>query len=197
MRHKNDRPIVTCNELSVSTPLNPAPKEALLTPAEFLKMVWMISGHKATRRLAQFYSSPKSRLLPLPVYRNRHTAHYLHPEHTVRFAVLLHLREAYFLPLKLVKVVLDGFPADHYDLLLSDVFSARDLVRIAREGLGDAWVRDVLFSRASRAQNAARMLGKAQEDARKPVAVALAETGPKPHFRPVLAPTAAAQPAAI
>ncbi len=171
MEHPKNRPVMTCKELCEDGSTSRLPRYALLTAREFLKMVWMLSGQRATRSTLQFYSSPKARLLPLPVYRNRHTAHYLHPEHTLRFAILLHLRAAYFLPLKLAKVVLDGLSPALYDLVLSDVLSASDIVRLA-QGSEPKWVKEALVGRASRALEAARIIGKTLKQIAEPLSEA-------------------------
>jgi hypothetical protein len=173
MQNPKDRPVKTCAELCEAGSPNTAPQACLMTAKEFLKMVSLLSGQKAKRRgHLQFYSSPAHRLLPLPIYLNRHTAHYLHPENTVRFAVLLHLRAAYYLPLDLAKVVLDGLPEEHYDLILNDILSAADIVRLARDGGPKPWLKDVLLGRGSRALHAADRLVKEPELASPPLAMA-------------------------
>lgn len=168
MEHPKDRPVMTCEELCSEGSHDGKTRYALLTASEFLKMVWMISGQRATRRALQFYSSPEARLLPKPVYRNRHTAHYLHPENTVRFAVLLHLRSAYFLPLNLAKEVLDGLSPAFYELLLSDVLSAAEIVRLANDSDRE-WVKEALIARASRAREAARAASRTLDQMAEPV----------------------------
>ncbi|MDE2236547.1 MAG: hypothetical protein KGO96_00870 [Elusimicrobia bacterium] len=178
MESIKSRPVVTCEELCAAGSPYGAPRKALLTAGEFLKMVRVISGHSLSRRTLQLYSSPGLRLLPLPIHFRGNTAHYLHPEHTVRCALLLHLREAYFLPLNLVKEVLDAVSDEHCDLILSGVLSAQDLIRLARDG-AKAWLKEALVGRAARSLEAARVLGKTIEQAGEPVSMvsALAERG--------------------
>lgn len=172
MGNPKDRPIKTCAELCEAGSPSGTSQAALMTAKEFVKMASLLSGQKTTRGNLQFYSSPALRILPLPIYLRRHTAYYLHPENTVRFAVLLHLRAAYFLPLDLVKVVLDGLKPEHYSLILDDILSASDIVRLAREGEPKAWLKDVLAARSARALQVARLIkddrGPAEADANDP-----------------------------
>ena len=174
MKSFKNRPVMTCDELCAAGSPSCNPQVALLTAGEYLKMVQMIVGREVRRGTLQFYSSPKLRLLPKPVYFRRHTALYLHPEHTVRFAVLLHLRAAYFLPLKLAKVVLDDLSENHYGLILDDILSAADIVRLARDGGPKAWLGHALAGRASRALQAAQLIGNGREQAAGPAEIASA-----------------------
>lgn len=132
MPHIEDRPIVSWGELCARWPDAVHSRSAKLNCAEFLKAVEALSGHSVGRRWLQFYSSPRMRLMPLPVYARRHTAHYLHPESTLRLALIVHLRTRYFLPIKLVREILATLPAEHYRLILKDGLSVEEIRLLAR-----------------------------------------------------------------
>jgi regulator of sirC expression with transglutaminase-like and TPR domain len=185
------RPVMTCEQLCAAGSPGGIPQSSLLMAGEFLKMVRAISGRKVTRRTLQFYGSPQLRLMPKPLHFRGHRAHYLHPEHSVRFAVLLHLRAEYFLPLKLAKVVLDRLTTDRYDLILDSVLSAADIVRLARDGGPKAWLRDALVGRASRALQAARLIENGREEAAEPAEIASAMADHRKVFGRASTPAAA------
>jgi hypothetical protein len=84
-----------------------------------------------TRSTLQFYSSPRIRLLPLPVYKNRHTAHYIAPDHFARLAVICVLREKFFMPIKLIQKLIEVMPGDRYQLLEKWPGTMRDLLQAA------------------------------------------------------------------
>ncbi|MDE2141183.1 MAG: hypothetical protein KGJ84_02060 [Elusimicrobia bacterium] len=152
------RPILTCGQLLGRERSAGRTVPALLDPGEFLGVVEALSGHAADRRIAQFYSSPGLRLLPLPVYRFRHTAHYLHPEHTLRLAVILRLRRKYFFPLRLLRDVLATLHPAHYGFILRDGLSAEDIVKLARSAGSGLEPEDLLFRRVARLLAAADAL---------------------------------------
>ncbi|MDE2039552.1 MAG: hypothetical protein KGO96_01035 [Elusimicrobia bacterium] len=70
-----------------------------------------------TRSTLQFYSSPRVRLFPLPVYRNRHTAHYIVPDHFNRLAVICIMRDKFFMPIKMIHKLVELLPEDNYRFL--------------------------------------------------------------------------------
>ncbi len=146
MRRTVDRPIMTCAELCAKEP----GAAALLQWDEFLKMVELMSGEALTRRTLQLYSSPQFRLVPLPIYAKRHTAHYLHPEDTGRLALVLHLRTKYFLPIKVLRQVLAELSPEHYDLVHRDAFTAEEISRLG--ALENRWplMRELIFKRVHR-----------------------------------------------
>jgi hypothetical protein len=137
---------MTCAELCAKEPGT----DALLRWDEFLKMVERMSGKALNRRLLQFYSSPELRLVPLPIYARRHTAHYLHPEDTRRLALVLHLRTKYFLPFKILRKVLAELSPEHYDLVHRDAFTAEEISRLG--ALENRWplMRELIFKRVHR-----------------------------------------------
>jgi len=137
---------MTCAEVCAAGP----GAGALLNCGEFLKMVEILSGQAVTRRTLQFYSSPQHRLMPLPVYARRHTAYYFHPEHTRRMAVIMHLRNRYFLPINVLRRVLSELAPDHYELVMRDAFTAEDLTRIG--ALDNRWplMREAIYGRVLR-----------------------------------------------
>jgi hypothetical protein len=134
------------------------PLEALLDSREFLRAVEALCGHAVDRRAVQFYSSPQLRLLPLPLYKLHHTAHYLHPEHTHRLAVILHLRREYYFPIPLLRQVLETLSPVHYSFLLRDGLCAQDILLLARSpGMTP---QDLIYRRI------VRLLGAADSPAR-------------------------------
>ncbi len=98
------------------------PEKFLMRTDHFLRMFnWEFSlkGDKAlSRRTLQFYSSPQTKLLPLPVYKERHTAHYVFPDHYERLAVIWTLRSRFFFPIGLIRSVLKEISEDHYGLII-------------------------------------------------------------------------------
>lgn len=96
---------------------------------EFFNNSYSLKGKdRLTRRTLLFYGSPQLRLLPRPVYRNRHTGYYIFPDHYRRLAIIWTLREKFFLPLELIKVLLRGVPEESYDLIESWWGSGEDLL---------------------------------------------------------------------
>ena len=73
------------------------PQRFLLEASEFVRyfnLALDLHGSKAiSRRTLQFYGSPQLRLFPLPIYQNRHTAHYVYPDHFKLLCVIWTLRE--------------------------------------------------------------------------------------------------------
>lgn len=107
-----------------------------------------------TRSTLQFYSSPRVRLFPLPVYRNRHTAHYIVPDHFNRLAVICVLRDKFFMPIKLIHKLVAAMPGDNYKFLEQWPGTARELmeaVPLLKQGFKEedlcrlAVVRSVVF----------------------------------------------------
>ena len=94
----------------------------------FNNSYWLKGKDQLTRRTLLFYGSPQLRLLPRPVYRNRHTGYYIFPDHYRRLAIIWTLRERFFFPLELIKVLLRGIPEESYDLIESWWGSAEDLL---------------------------------------------------------------------
>lgn len=95
---------------------------------EFLKHFKHHANLGITRRKLQYYSSPQVRLLPLPVYRNRHTAHYIVPDHLKHLTAICLLREKYRMPIKSIRLLLKELPEKNYALLDKWGGSARDLL---------------------------------------------------------------------
>jgi hypothetical protein len=135
------------------------PLEALLDSREFLRAVEALCGHAVDRRTVQFYSSPQLRLLPLPVYKFGHTSYYLHPEHTHRLAVILHLRRKYYFPARLLRQVLETLSPAHYGFILQDQLSAQDILLLARSS--EIAPQDLIYRRIVRLLDAADSPGKA------------------------------------
>jgi hypothetical protein len=136
-----DLPVLTAKE--VSKYFNPEvqaadiPKRYLMEAEEFLKHFNSRNGgllkpeYCITRRALQFYSSPQVQILPLPVYHNRHTAHYIVPEHFNRLAAITALREKHFMPIKLIRKLLNVLPEEKYELLERWPGTVHDLVDAA------------------------------------------------------------------
>ncbi len=160
MTYVEDRPLMTCAELSADGPIAMNGPRALLNSSEFLKAVKAVSGRSIDRRCLQFYSSPLLRLMPLPVYVKGHTSRYLHPEQTLRLAVILRLRTKYFFPIKLLREVLAALPPEHYVLILRDCLDADDIRQLARpagEGQGIS-PRELILARAARLRSVAEAM---------------------------------------
>ncbi len=119
---------------------------AFLECAEFLKMVKLATGRSLTRRTLQFFSSTGLRLLPAPCHMRGFKAHYRHPEDTLRVAVILHLRERYFLPFDVLREIMAGLPQRLHKLVLGDCFTVEDMRRLAGPAAGVS-PRDVIFER--------------------------------------------------
>lgn len=74
-----------------------------------------LKGDKAlSRRTLQFYSSPQAQLMPLPVYKDRHTAYYRFPEDYERLGVIWTLRSKFYFPIELIRSLLEQIPPDMY-----------------------------------------------------------------------------------
>jgi hypothetical protein len=152
-----DRPVMTyARLLAEEQPTQPL--EALLDSREFLSAVEALCGHAVDRRTVQFYSSPQLRLLPLPLYKSRHTSHYLHPEHTHRLAVILHLRRRYYFPPRLLRQILETLSPAHYGFILRDQLSAQDILLLSRSS--ETAPQDLIYRRI------VRLLGAAHSPAR-------------------------------
>lgn len=77
-----------------------------------------LKGDKAlTRRTIQFYSSPQAQLMPLPVYKDRHTAYYRFPEDYERLGVIWTLRSKFYFPIELIRSLLEQIPPDMYAVI--------------------------------------------------------------------------------
>jgi hypothetical protein len=118
-----------------------------------------LCGHAADRRTVQFYSSPQLRLLSLPVYKFGHTSYYLHPEHTHRLAVILHLRRKYYFPARLLRQILETLSPAHYGFILRDELSAQDILLLARSS--KITPQDLISRRIVQLLGAADALGRA------------------------------------
>jgi hypothetical protein len=107
------------------------PQRFLLEAGEFVgyfNHVLDLHGKKAiSRRTLQFYGSPQLRLFPLPIYQNRHTAHYVYPDHFMLLCVIWTLRERFFLPIKNIRDLIRGLPADKHELVIGWDGSAEEL----------------------------------------------------------------------
>ena len=107
------------------------PQRFLLEASEFVRyfnLALDLHGSKAiSRRTLQFYGSPQFRLFPLPIYQNRHTAHYVYPDHFKLLCVIWTLRERFFLPIKNIRALIHDLPADKYELVIGWDGSAEEL----------------------------------------------------------------------
>lgn len=97
----------------------PKPPEKFLVRADhFLRLFnedFNLKGDKAmSRRTLQFYSSPQAKLMPLPVYKNRHTAYYNFPDDYERLGVIWTMRSRFFFPIEMVRTLLDQIHPDMY-----------------------------------------------------------------------------------
>lgn len=164
MSRFEDRPIMSWSGLCALGPVGRHSRRALLNCGEFLKAVKAVSGHLIRRGTVQFYSSPAVRLMPLPRYARRHTAHYPHPEATMRLAIIVHLRSRYFFPIKLLREVLATLPPDHYGLVLRDAFTADEIRLLARPEGRDIAPRGLIFQRVSRLLSVAQSWDEAGAD---------------------------------
>jgi len=78
-----------------------------------------LKGDKAlTRRTLQFYSSPQARLMPLPVYKDRHTAYYHFPDDYERLGVIWTLRSKFFFPIERIRWLLKEISTDMYPMIM-------------------------------------------------------------------------------
>lgn len=121
-----DLPVMTAKQVSKYYHANvePAnvPARYLMETDEFLmhfniRDTPVPPAEPLTRSTLQFYSSPRVRLFPLPVYRNRHTAHYIVPDHFKRLAVICVLRDKFFMPIKMIHKLVEMLPEDNYRFL--------------------------------------------------------------------------------
>lgn len=94
------------------------PEKFLVRADHFLRLFnedFNLKGDKAlTRRTLQFYSSPQAQLMPLPVYKDRHTAYYRFPEDYERLGVIWTLRSKFYFPIELIRSLLEQIPPDMY-----------------------------------------------------------------------------------
>ena len=122
----------------------------LLETREFLKLFEHVYRSKLPRSTLQLYSSPKFRLLPLPVHKGGFKSYYLNPEHTVRLAVVLHLQKKHYFPLLAIQKVVQDFPEEHYRFILENTLTGEEILDFAflvREGYS---IKDILFRKVSR-----------------------------------------------
>ncbi len=78
-----------------------------------------LKGDKAvSRRTLQFYSSPQWRLFPLPKYLNRHTAHYLFPDHYELLGAIWTMRSKLFMPIDMIRAILKIASRDLYPMIM-------------------------------------------------------------------------------
>jgi len=101
-------------------------------------------------------------MLPPPIHMDGHRSWYLHPEHTERLAVILHLNTKHFMPLKKIRELLRGYPERHYSILLKDVLTIRDLQEIVDHFGRGIEVKDFLFHKIT------RILRALEEDSNQP-----------------------------
>lgn len=144
-----DRPIKTCAELCGNGSAAMNSERALVRWDEFLKVVRLISGISLARRNLQLYSSPQFRLVPKPVYARRHTAHYRHPEDTMRLAVVLHLRDTYYFPVAVIQSILKALHPRYYPAILSGLLAPDDIKALANAGYMAPDCVEVFFRRTS------------------------------------------------
>ncbi len=102
---------------------NKKPPEKFYVRADhFLRLFnedFNLKGDKAmSRRTLQFYSSPQARLLPLPVYKDRHTAYYLFPDYYERLGVVWTLRSKFAFPIPMIRTLLTEIDEDWYSLIM-------------------------------------------------------------------------------
>jgi hypothetical protein len=120
-------------------------------PETFLALMKEFYGFKITRRNLQLYHSPfLHRMLPPPVHMDGHRSWYLHPEHTERLAVIVHLNAKHFMPLKKIRLLLRGYPERYYGVLLKDVLTVRDLDEIVDHFGRGFEIKDFLFHKINR-----------------------------------------------
>jgi hypothetical protein len=72
---------------------------------------------RLTRRKLQYYSSPQAKLMPYPVRRGHHTSHYSYPDDYERLAAIWALRENFFLPIPMIRTILDEIPPEDYEMV--------------------------------------------------------------------------------
>lgn len=98
------------------------PEKFLVRADHFLRLInddFNFKGVKAlSRRTLQFYSSPEAELMPLPVYKDRHTAYYHFPEDYERLGVIWTLRSKLFFPIELIRSLLRATSPDHYAVIM-------------------------------------------------------------------------------
>ena len=158
-----DLPVMTAKQVSKyyrpHDKLDDVPQRYLMETEDFLKHfntreTPIPPAEPLTRSTLQFYSSPRVRLFPLPVYRNRHTAHYIVPDHFNRLAVICVLRDKFFMPIKLIHKLVEAMPGDNYKFLEQWPGTARELmdaVPLLKQGFKEedlfrlAVVRSVVF----------------------------------------------------
>lgn len=145
MPHLEERPVMTWEELRGLGAAAAHSRSALLSAAEFLKAVKTVSGHSITRRTLQLYSSPQFRLVPLPVSGGRRGSQYLHPENTLRLAVVLRLRNDFFFPIKRLREVIDTISPDHYPVVLRHGLTAAQIFLLARPEMRGLRPRELIF----------------------------------------------------
>lgn len=115
------------------------PFRYLMTTGEFLK--YMNQGifsqaselgevKPMTRRTLQYYSSPQVKLLPLPVYRNRHTAHHIVPDHSRLLNAIWILRERHNLSIDAIREILEDLPESEIDHISSWRGSGSELISL-------------------------------------------------------------------
>lgn len=135
-------------------------------PETFLELMKEFYGFKISRRNLQLYHSPfLHRMLPPPIHMDGHRSWYLHPEHTERLAVIVHLNTKHFMPLKKIRQLLRGYPERHYGILLRDVLTVKDLDEIVDHFGRGFEIKDFLFYKIN------RVLRALDEDSEEPEAM--------------------------
>lgn len=142
------RPIKTASEVLHETQIWLC--VALLKPKEFIRLIRERYGYRMPRRTLQLYSSPQLKLMPLPIHRGGHRSYYLHPEHTLRLAAILAMKERHFFPLSLIAEVMRRLP-ERYHYLISEGLLAGPEIKEFLGFLAKDWnLRDFLYRKVCR-----------------------------------------------
>jgi len=139
------RPVMTYAQIYDGSGRFRPGQEFLVETTDFIKLFRHLHRFTVTRRTLQHYSSPQLRLLPPPIHKGGHKSYYANPEHTDRLAVVMHLATKLFLPLKTIQALIRVYPAEHYDLILKNVFAANELAGSVELFERGCQVKDVLF----------------------------------------------------
>ncbi|MFC1522847.1 hypothetical protein ACFL6Y_10610 [Elusimicrobiota bacterium] len=139
----SDRPIKKAQEI-LELPRGSEIK-ALVKLEDLLKIISYHFPYSITKRTFQLYGSPRFRLMPPPIFKGGHVAYYLYPEHVERLAIVMQLREKYYMPLQKIADILEHLPREHYPLIARGQLTAQDIADSAHYMARGYGLRDVIF----------------------------------------------------
>jgi|CXWL01.1.fsa_nt_gi DNA-binding transcriptional MerR regulator len=104
---------------------------ALIEMGEFIGLLEAVFGFKVAAKTLKAYASPRVNLLPSPIKKDGKTC-YVYPDQLDRIGFILTLRQAYHLPLNIIRELDKHFPADARHLVLERKMTIAELLDLAK-----------------------------------------------------------------